>query len=540
MAGELDSLIIRLAAETADAQRSMKRMEGTVTRFEKTTEKSLGKVDQAFMSTSKVLANFGIGMAGAFSVKVIANFVDGMVRATNSMADTADTVGLTTQKFQKMRALFADQGMGVEKLEGAMGKFAVAMGEVRSASGGFYELLAQHSPELARNLQATHDQAEALSVMENALERIDDPATRNLLTTRAFGRANAQLGVILGQTGDQMQRGAEVAKEWGTVISADAIKHTREMQREIDLLGQSFAKLSVDYIGGAIKEVKKFASEWHKYLDFITNPLGASGKTVGIAGVFELKGKEPEIAANVNQLTSFATKEMAATIKKQPPLEWAVKLRPDQQASGWKTKTTKAEADPNDAIIEKARQNHERFVNDVANSYRGLEYIIEDALTQPLDDAFSGNIQSAKTYFREVLQGMTQLITKTLVLKPLMEGITSGLSGGGQNSFSNLLGSLGGSLFGGFRAAGGPVSPGKAYMVGENGPEMVVPRMSGQVVPNGGGTGGGGTVYNIDARGAAAGVEQRIYEALAEMERKRPAATTQMARYQNRYPLRAS
>ncbi|HJT39457.1 MAG TPA: tail tape measure protein [Sphingobium sp.] len=37
------------------------------------------------------------------------------------------------------------------------------------------------------------------------------------------------------------------------------------------------------------------------------------------------------------------------------------------------------------------------------------------------------------------------------------------------------------------RATGGPVAPGRAYVVGERGPELFVPTASGQVVPNGGG-----------------------------------------------------
>lgn len=38
--------------------------------------------------------------------------------------------------------------------------------------------------------------------------------------------------------------------------------------------------------------------------------------------------------------------------------------------------------------------------------------------------------------------------------------------------------------FGGFRAKGGPVRPGTAYVVGENGPELMVPQVPGQIVPN--------------------------------------------------------
>ncbi|WP_313807021.1 tail tape measure protein [Sphingobium sp.] len=37
------------------------------------------------------------------------------------------------------------------------------------------------------------------------------------------------------------------------------------------------------------------------------------------------------------------------------------------------------------------------------------------------------------------------------------------------------------------RATGGPVAPGRAYVVGERGPEVFVPTASGQVLPNGSG-----------------------------------------------------
>lgn len=63
-------------------------------------------------------------------------------------------------------------------------------------------------------------------------------------------------------------------------------------------------------------------------------------------------------------------------------------------------------------------------------------------------------------------------------------GARAGIGGGvGGGLLSGLLGLLG--LPG--RATGGPVSPGRAYVVGERGPEMFVPTSSGQVVAGGGG-----------------------------------------------------
>jgi hypothetical protein len=46
--------------------------------------------------------------------------------------------------------------------------------------------------------------------------------------------------------------------------------------------------------------------------------------------------------------------------------------------------------------------------------------------------------------------------------------------------------SLGNPFIDGMRAAGGPVSAGKRYLVGERGPEIFAPRTSGQIIPNGG------------------------------------------------------
>lgn len=99
------------------------------------------------------------------------------------------------------------------------------------------------------------------------------------------------------------------------------------------------------------------------------------------------------------------------------------------------------------------------------------------------------------------------------------------------------LGGLLGSLFGGFRAGGGPVSPGKGYVVGENGPEWFAPKSAGTILPNvpraAAVTSGGNTVSMvIDVRGAtgnqevmgmvAAGVSQ----GMAQVRREVPGLVT--------------
>mgnify|MGYP000745650543 CR=1 FL=1 len=58
------------------------------------------------------------------------------------------------------------------------------------------------------------------------------------------------------------------------------------------------------------------------------------------------------------------------------------------------------------------------------------------------------------------------------------------------------------------RAMGGPVSGGRPYMVGERGPELIVPSRNAQVVPNKQ-LGGGGVVVNQTIN-VSTGVQQTV------------------------------
>lgn len=124
-------------------------------------------------------------------------------------------------------------------------------------------------------------------------------------------------------------------------------------------------------------------------------------------------------------------------------------------------------------------------------------------LASSMSSAFEDAVLSGKE-LKSVIAGLTEdiarMILRMAVLKPLSDGIGSFLGGG--------LGSFFGDIFGGFRANGGPVSPGRAYVVGERGPELFAPNIGGNIVSNAR-LGGGGSVnqfnFNVRVDGAAAG-----------------------------------
>lgn len=118
----------------------------------------------------------------------------------------------------------------------------------------------------------------------------------------------------------------------------------------------------------------------------------------------------------------------------------------------------------------------------------------------------------------EVLAGMLReleaYIIKAFVFKELST-FFQGQAGSGNDtwgSISNFLGNFFGGLSG--NALGGPVSGGVPILVGEQGPEVFMPSVAGQIVPNGA---LGGDIYNIDARGANPSVVPRLRQMLREV-----------------------
>jgi hypothetical protein len=104
-----------------------------------------------------------------------------------------------------------------------------------------------------------------------------------------------------------------------------------------------------------------------------------------------------------------------------------------------------------------------------------------------IDNALARAITSGKTGFddlkRVALSAMTEIAQaslRTLFQSAGNGGIGASLVNGLSGIVSSLVGAPG-------RATGGPVSGGRGYVVGENGPELFVPGNSGRIEHIGGG-----------------------------------------------------
>jgi phage-related minor tail protein len=117
----------------------------------------------------------------------------------------------------------------------------------------------------------------------------------------------------------------------------------------------------------------------------------------------------------------------------------------------------------------------------VVNEAAGLVF---DDIADTIERAALGGKASMRDMVDAILADLRRLAIRRFIIAPL-EKLFSGLFEG---------------LFGGARAEGGPVVPGAAYLVGERGPELFVPREAGAILPQ---ARMGGITVNIYAQDAA-------------------------------------
>lgn len=166
-----------------------------------------------------------------------------------------------------------------------------------------------------------------------------------------------------------------------------------------------------------------------------------------------------------------------------------------------------------DRLMVSVRADTAGFARDVGEMRTSFETGLgagADRAGRAIETALLRSIRTGKLGFddlKRVALGVMNEIAASAIKGGIGAIFGNGNSGSGGSGLLSIAASMLGSALGApGRATGGPVGPGRAYMVGERGPELFVPTASGQVFPAG--TSGGGRDVRVSiSLNAPAGTE---------------------------------
>ncbi len=544
MAVDLARYIVSLEAQSAKYVQELDKANKKLDRFHKDQERALAKVKTAFF-------NFGVTLASALSVTAVLNFTKAAVQMGDELGETSRAAGVSAENLQELRFAFDKLGgiasgetdQGLQRFNRQLG---LAINGSRQAQQQFKLLGVAFKDSFGRGLgtEAT------LEATLKALGEIENDAQRAAIASRLFGQelgpklAAALKGgsqamddareQVAGMISDQSVRQAEalddafkrmagtvggplktaaigaafeIAKIFGHVEDdpADAlqerIKRTQEAIRglETTLAAQTSERDHVDFLE---RLVGMDEAEWSRRMAETQRQLlqmqmnlsalqAAANAKPGGAAVRDLADGLEEVAvtaqrmgtpldhvvAQFNQLFSAeGIEEVSATLVKMP--DDLVKLSPAF----------------NTAVVA-----NQQLIAGLKETDKQQQQLAA-SMGASFQDAFTGWILGAERSFSDLLKRMAVEFATSAIFKSL-----GSLFPGG---------SFLANFFGGARANGGPVSAGKAYLVGERGPEMFIPSGSGMIAAAGGGA--ISFVTNIDARGADPSLAARLPKILAD------------------------
>lgn len=144
-----------------------------------------------------------------------------------------------------------------------------------------------------------------------------------------------------------------------------------------------------------------------------------------------------------------------------------------------------------DEMMVRVRADTHGFARDVAEMRAAIDGPLQagaDRAAQGIEAALLRAVRTGKLGFEDLKRVASQIMAQ-IAAEAVQAGLASLFGGGGGGASGGMSGGILAGLIGlPGRATGGAVTPGRAYVVGERGPELFVPTSSGRVeVPGAGG-----------------------------------------------------
>ena len=477
-------------------------------------------LDRSRAALKGVAAGLKSVAAAALSMRtalVAAGAVAGMgflirqsLNATDSLAKTANRIGTTTAELSKLQYAGEIAGMSIEQTNMALQRFSRRTAEAARGTGeaqGALRELGLDAVTLSQMplSQAMLDLSDSMSAVENRTQLLR-------IAVKLFDTEGAGMVNRLNQGGEALARMYREATNLGIVMSQNVAVNVERTQDAITRLGFLFRGMRDQIVGALAPAIEYLTNSITIFFVRLMQSEGGIEKwarTVAAGFLNGLANIVDGFAAAVRGLQNFINGiivliNVVREFADLPPLEEII--IPVGTAAAEAAEKLRAMADAVNAVNEgmtlviggsdapsffdrlsTAMQGAIDAVPSLDQAITSLTAGAMNQFTQAFTDAVTGAksfADAVKDMARSVINSLIKMLVQYYITKPLFDAITGFIGG---------IGGGGGGGGGGARAVGGPVSAGRPYLVGENGPELFVPSGGGQVVPNGR-MGGGATV----------------------------------------------
>lgn len=522
----LEELKVRITADIDQFGKQLNAANGKIDAF-------AGKSGTALSALAARFAQLASGAAALGAAKFFTDYVA-------EINDAAKSTGIAAEQIQVLRAAATEAGLGVDLLRAGLERLNIIAGEAAADSAGpAAESFRKLGISVTDASGRIKDNYAILQEISAAVRKLGTTQERGAALNDIFGRSAGRWIDLLGGGPEKLDALNTKLRDMNSVLSNETVAavskandelnalfsrnigrlvvFTAEQLRRVGVIGRS----EIEIAQKQLDDAKRLSQAYEFFLGGIHTPGLDADRAKGAARIKELEQRLASLQAPAAQSSGPLAIRITPS---QDKIDYFKKLRDEGVRLEAETRTPLEKYQAQLAKIDELLRANaisaetasraqaaalQEFSSQASESLRastnGIQAI--NGETEKLTDTanelgltFSSAFEDAVIggqNFSDILQGLSRdiqrIILRESVTNPLGERFSSLFSGGG-GALGGIFDSIFGKLPG--RAEGGPVSMGRPYIVGEAGPELFVPSMSGAIIPNGAG-GGVSVVQNL-------------------------------------------
>jgi len=543
----IEDLQIKFSADIKDLSGKIGQVSSQFEKMERTVGRTTSKISGQIGSLGKAFT-IGAIVAGA---KAFGDYQTSLDKLGSELIDMSGRANVGVEALQRLRFAADQNGASSDGMNIALTKLNKAMGEARGGSIELQRVFKALGLDALVKSGASTDVV--LSGIADAFKQIQDPALKAAIAAKLMGKSADELVPLLSQ-GSQGLRDMTAAMPPAAVVS-DELAHKLDNMADatdafwlktrglaswleggfidaftatmnvvgdaIAVMDGGLAKIAGSSLpGGNVKQDPSAnnGAARHKISYTPTVPKIDQKATSDIFGDGAAKAEEArkkaiEATKKYNEVVAELTNKIESLSMSEEAAAYNEELFSNLKKAGVELDSKRgAEIALLTAKLDDEVKAKEAIAEaDARAAEAGQKWIdMRQAAGDAVASAFERAIVEGEN-LRSVFAGLLQDLARMIFQKMVFEQISNAISGAGGL----------GSIIGGF-ASGGGINAGNAYMVGERGPEVFVPKVPGTIVPNRGPTGSGDLVIS-SVINAAPGVNKEDLQGMLD-ERDRALA----------------
>jgi uncharacterized protein with GYD domain len=528
---EVESLVVSMEARLSKYEKDLRKATAA-------TEKAARNIEKRFEKTEGRLSTFGAGigrMTTAFqalgAAVVGSQVTQGLRAVVSSVAElgrTSQTLGIPIEKLQALQAVAAGARVDAAGLKDMLQEFSAISSEAAQGQGDMYEILKANNVQLKDAQGNMRPVLDLLGEWADLIKNAKSEQDRLNLASVGFTDIGRALIPVLRGGADGLRAQMEAAGDLQGFLDQEMVNTAVALEKQMDSLGASFERAfkrgsisAISFIldmanaveqaslaanaaiseatGGIIPNLTTNAAksaviermataERTGLFDTATGFEGFRGGAAAGAGKPTVLPAARNAGADAAANEAKRIRELIAALKFEASIRGMSEVTQETQRR-LREAGAAATEEQRKAIIRLTAEEYAAAAaaDRLKESQERLNEVVADFGAMGLNalDSFIIQGQTARDVMADLARTIASAALQAAILGQGPFASLFGTAPATSGGTGGLVGAIAGALIP--RAAGGPVSPGKGYLVGESGPEMFLPRVGGRIAPNGSG-----------------------------------------------------